>query len=455
MTKVCFCGISGNGMSPLAQILSLKGYDVCGSDRSFDAGRDAANRKALEDMGIKIIPQDGSAITNDIETVYVSAALDENNPDIKAALKLGIPVKKRSDLLAKVFSEYEYGIAVGGTSGKTTTTAMIGYILDMLGKKPCMVNGGMLRNYELLKGLPNFIYNEDKICVIEADESDGSICKYHPNIALINNISHDHTSMEKLKEYFSTFAANTKDAIVVNYDCALTRALTHPKKVITFSTQDAAADFYAENIKFLAEGIEYSFRGRTFKLKLFGAFNVSNALAAIAVCSQAGIDPFDAAKTLENFSGIKRRLEIVGTTENNITLIDDFAHNPSKIGSSLGALKEYSGRLIVMYQSHSPFSAFNTGSEVAEVVAKTLGKDDIFLMPEVYMLDKNVDKGITAANIINEIKKNGFENAFFLDTQSAVHDYIVKNARSGDRIVIMGARDNSLPTFSRNLLKEL
>ena len=455
MTKVCFCGISGNGMSPLAQILSLKGYDVCGSDRSFDAGRDAANRKALEDMGIKIIPQDGSAITNDIETVYVSAALDENNPDIKAALKLGIPVKKRSDLLAKVFSEYEYGIAVGGTSGKTTTTAMIGYILDMLGKKPCMVNGGMLRNYELLKGLPNFIYNEDKICVIEADESDGSICKYHPNIALINNISHDHTSMEKLKEYFSTFAANTKDAIVVNYDCALTRALTHPKKVITFSTQDAAADFYAENIKFLAEGIEYSFRGRTFKLTLFGAFNVSNALAAIAVCSQAGIDPFDAAKTLENFSGIKRRLEIVGTTENNITLIDDFAHNPSKIGSSLGALKEYSGRLIVMYQSHSPFSAFNTGSEVAEVVAKTLGKDDIFLMPEVYMLDKNVDKGITAANIINEIKKNGFENAFFLDTQSAVHDYIVKNARSGDRIVIMGARDNSLPTFSRNLLKEL
>ena len=281
MTKVCFCGISGNGMSPLAQILSLKGYDVCGSDRSFDAGRDAANRKALEDMGIKIIPQDGSAITNDIETVYVSAALDENNPDIKAALKLGIPVKKRSDLLAKVFSEYEYGIAVGGTSGKTTTTAMIGYILDMLGKKPCMVNGGMLRNYELLKGLPNFIYNEDKICVIEADESDGSICKYHPNIALINNISHDHTSMEKLKEYFSTFAANTKDAIVVNYDCALTRALTHPKKVITFSTQDAAADFYAENIKFLAEGIELSLKSE--ELNFIMCKTITEARKALAL----------------------------------------------------------------------------------------------------------------------------------------------------------------------------
>ncbi len=455
MTKVCFCGVSGNGMSPLAQILSLKGYEVYGSDRSFDAGRDEANRKSLENMGVKIIPQDGSGITKDMDTVYISAALDETNPDVKAALELGIDIKKRSDLLAKTFSEYEFGIAVGGTSGKTTTTAMIGYVLDMLGKKPCMINGGMLRNYELLKGLPNFIYNEDKICVIEADESDGSICKYHPNIGLINNISHDHTSMEKLIEYFTTFASNTKDALVVNYDCELTRKMTHDKKVISFSTKNPQADFYAENIKPLSDGLEYTFRGKTFKLKLFGAFNVSNAMAAIAVCSQAGIDVFEAAKTLENFIGIKRRLEIVGTSDRNITLIDDFAHNPSKIGSSLAALKEYSGRLIVMYQSHSAFSAQNTGSEVAEVVAKTLDKDDIFLMPEVYMLDKNTDIGITAENIIKEIKNNGFENALFLDTQGAVRDFILKNARNDDRIVIMGARDNTLPTFSRNLLKDL
>ena len=145
----------------------------------------------------------------------------------------------------------------------------------------------------------------------------------------------------------------------------------------------------------------------------------------------------------------------MGTSDRNITLIDDFAHNPSKIGSSLAALKEYSGRLIVMYQSHSAFSAQNTGSEVAEVVAKTLDKDDIFLMPEVYMLDKNTDIGITAENIIKEIKNNGFENALFLDTQCAVRDFILKNARNDDRIVIMGARDNTLPTFSRNLLKDL
>lgn len=227
MTKICFCGISGNGMSPLAQIMSLKGYEVYGSDRSFDCGRDAKNKQALLDMGIKLIPQDGSGITQDMETVYVSAALDETNPDIKAARELNIPVKKRSDLLADVFAQYPCGIAVGGTSGKTTTTAMIGYILDMLGKKPCLINGGMLRNYELLKGLPNFIYNEGEYCVIEADESDGSICKYHPTVALINNISHDHTSMENLIKYFQTFADNTKGTVVVNADCELSNNIKH------------------------------------------------------------------------------------------------------------------------------------------------------------------------------------------------------------------------------------
>lgn len=454
MTKVCFCGISGNGMSPLAQILSLKGYEVYGSDRSFDNGLDNENRSALEKQGIKIIPQDGSAITPDM-TIYVSAALDQNNPDIKSALKLGLPIKQRSDLLAEIFSEYPFGIAVGGTSGKTTTTAMIGYILDKLGKLPCMINGGMLRNYQHLEFLPNFIYNQDEICVIEADESDGSICKYYPRIGLINNISHDHTSMEKLIEYFNIFASHCSDAIVVNYDCELTRNIKHHNKVISFSTKNPHADFYADNIQFVKDGIKYDFKNHTFSLKLYGSFNVSNVMAAIAVCAQVGINPLDAAKTLESFTGIKRRLEIVGITQNNITLIDDFAHNPSKIESSIKALKDYAGRLIIMYQSHSAFSAQNTGSEVAEVIAKTLGENDIFLMPEVYMLDKNKDIGITAKNIIKTINNLGFANAFFFDTKSQIRDYIIKNAQPHDRIIIMGARDNTLPKFSRSLLKEL
>ena len=147
MTKVSFCGISGSGMSALAQILKLRGNEVYGSDRSFDQGKDQANKKALEEIGIVIKPQDGSAVADDLETLYVSTAVEDSIPDVKAALEKNVPIKKRSDLLAEIFHQYPYNIAVGGTSGKTTTTAMIGYILDTLGKKPCVINGGLLLNY--------------------------------------------------------------------------------------------------------------------------------------------------------------------------------------------------------------------------------------------------------------------------------------------------------------------
>ena len=157
MAKTSFCGISGSGMSALAQILKHQGHEVRGSDRSFDQGKDQANRNALEAMGIKIYPQDGSAITDDLDTLYVSSAVEDSIPDIKAALSKNIPVKKRSDLLAEIFHQYPHNIAVGGTSGKTTVTAMIGYILDKLGHKPTMINGGLLLNYADMPGIPNII----------------------------------------------------------------------------------------------------------------------------------------------------------------------------------------------------------------------------------------------------------------------------------------------------------
>ena len=157
MAKTSFCGISGSGMSALAQILKHQGHDVRGSDRSFDQGKDGANREALEKLGIKIYPQDGSAITDDLDVLYVSSAVESSIPDIKAALSKNIPVKKRSDLLAEIFHKYPNNIAVGGTSGKTTVTAMIGYILDRLGKKPTMIDGGLLLNYADLPGIPNII----------------------------------------------------------------------------------------------------------------------------------------------------------------------------------------------------------------------------------------------------------------------------------------------------------
>lgn len=453
MKKIAFCGAAGNGISPLEQIMLKKGYTVYGSDRGFDEGKDADRRQALESVGLKIIPQDGSGITPDIECVYASAALNEENPDIKAARKFNIPVKSRSDLLEEIFHTYAKGIAVGGTAGKTTTTAMIGYILDVLGQKPTMINGGMLCNYTNNSGLANYLYNNGEVCVIEADESDGSIRKYHPYIGLVNNISHDHTSIEKLVEYFSVFASHVTHALVVNYDCPRARKLQSPARIFTYSILDSQADLYANNIKAVEDGIEYSIEGRQFRLNLIGKFNVSNALAAISACIMLGLDKFAAAQALEGFSGVKVRLEKIGS-KNGITIYNDFAHNPSKIEASLAALKDHPGRIIAMYQPHTPFSAVNTGDEVADAVAKVLAPEDIMLMQEIYELTPQ-DVGVSSANIINRIKQSGHNNALFLPHKDDTRKFIRENAKTGDRIVIMGAHDNSLADFSRELLNEI
>ncbi len=453
MKKIAFCGAAGNGISPLEQIMLKKGYIVYGSDRGFDEGKDADRRQALESVGLKIVPQDGSGITPDMECVYASAALNEENPDIKAARKFNIPVKSRSDLLDEIFHTYAKGIAVGGTAGKTTTTAMIGYILDVLGQKPTMINGGMLCNYAGNPGLANYLYNNGDICVIEADESDGSIRKYHPYIGLVNNISHDHTSIEKLVEYFSVFASHVTHALVVNYDCPRARQLQSPARIFTYSILDSHADLYADNIKAVEDGIEYSIEGRKFRLNLIGKFNVSNALAAISACIMLGLDRFAAAKALEGFKGVKVRLEKIGS-KNGITIYNDFAHNPSKIEASLAALKDHPGRIIAMYQPHTPFSAVNTGDEVADTIAKVLSPEDIMLMQEIYELTPQ-DVGVSSANIINRIKQNGHSNALFLPHKDDTRKFIRENAKAGDRIVIMGAHDNSLADFSRELLQEI
>ena len=453
MTKIVFCGAAGNGISPLEQIMIKKGYEVYGSDRSFDEGLDKDRKNALENVGLKIVPQDGSAITPDTECVYASAALNTNNPDIRKAMDLGIPVKSRSDLLEEIFSTYKKGIAVGGTAGKTTTTAMIGYILDVLKHKPTMINGGMLCNYEDRPGLANFLYNNGDYCVIEADESDGSIRKYHPFVGLVNNISHDHTSIEKLIEYFSVFASHVTGALVLNYDCPLSKKLTSPAKIFTYSVGNHNADLVADNVVAVEDGVEYEIDRAKFKLNLIGRFNVSNALAAISACMMLGINKYEAAKALEGFKGVKVRLEKIGTSK-GVTVYNDFAHNPSKIEASLLALKDHPGRIIAMYQPHTPFSAVNTGDEMAEVIARVLESDDIMIMQEIYELTPN-DVGISSANIIKQIQKNGHKNALFLPHKQDTKKFVLENIKSGDRVVIMGAHDNSLADFSRELLKAI
>lgn len=453
MAKISFCGISGSGMSSLAQILKLSGNQIQGSDRNFDLNRDSENKKALEDLGIKMYPQNGSGITSDLDFVCASTAVEDTIPDIKAAKEKNVPIKTRPQLLSEVFHSYKYGVAVGGTSGKTTTAAMVGYILDKAGKKPCLINGGLLRDYEDRTGIPNIIYNNGDICVVEADESNGSIDLYNPYVSVINNISHDHKSIEELVTLFQNLSSRTKQAIVVNDDYETCRQLAHKNKII-FSIKNPRADFYAGEIYPLPHGTEYSLDGRKFSLKLIGQFNVANALAAIAACSVFGVDKFAAAEILQNFSGTKRRLEVIGQ-KNNITIIDDFAHNPDKITASVSALRQYKGRLLIMFQPHGFGPMRSMGKEIIESFVNNMHQDDILIMPEIFFVGGTVTKDISSADLIDYAHKLGKTNAYFVENKANAADFLVKEAKSGDRIIIMGARDNSLTNLCKQILERL
>ncbi len=453
MAKISFCGISGSGMSSLAQILKLSGNQIQGSDRNFDLNRDSENKKALENLGIKIYPQDGSGITSDLDFVCASTAVEDTIPDIKAAKEKNVPIKTRPQLLSEVFHSYKYGVAVGGTSGKTTTAAMVGYILDKAGKKPCLINGGLLRDYEDRVGIPNIIYNKGDICVVEADESNGSIDLYNPYVSVINNISHDHKSIEELVTLFQNLSNRTKQSIVVNDDYETCRQLAHKNK-ITFSIKNPRADFFASEITPLPHGTEYSLDGRKFSLKLIGQFNVANALAAIAACSVFGVDKFTAAEILQNFSGTKRRLEVIGQ-KNNITVIDDFAHNPDKITASVSALRQYKGRLLIMFQPHGFGPMRSMGKEIIESFVKNMHQNDILIMPEIFFVGGTVTKDISSADLIDYARKLGKATAYFVENKANAADFLVKEAKSGDRIVVMGARDNSLTDLCKQILERL
>lgn len=454
MVKISFCGISGSGMSSLAQVLKLSGNEVRGSDRNFDLQRDIQNKTALQTMGIDIYPQDGSAISDDLDFICASTAVEDSIPDIKVAKQKNITIKTRPELLAETFHSYKYGIAVGGTSGKTTTTAMIGFILDKAGKKPCVINGGLLKDYEGKSAIANIIFNKGDICVVEADESNGSIDLYNPYISVINNISADHKTLDELVELFERFANRSSHCVVINDDYSLCRNIIPNVKKLSFSIKNQQADFYATNIIPLTNGTQYTFRQKTYKLNLIGAFNVANALAAIAVCSEMGVEPSLAATILQEFNGTKRRLEVIGN-KNNITVIDDFAHNPDKVRASVSALRQYAGRLIIMFQPHGFGPMRSLGKEIMSEFASNMTSDDILIMPEIFFVGGTVTKDISSEDLINYFKNLSKSQAYFVADKAAAKEKILSLAQPHDRIVIMGARDNSLTDLCKDILEKL
>jgi len=450
-----FVGIGGSGMLPLAEIIVARGGRVAGSDRSLDQGRLAAKFTALREKGIALFAQDGSGLASSDQIVIASAAIEPSVADIVRATELGCVRMTRAELLAELFNAAAQSIAVGGTSGKSTVTGMIGWIFDCAGRDPTIMNGAVMKNY----GAGARVGQGD-VFVSEVDESDGSIALYLPTIAVLNNVAVDHKSMEELRALFGGFIARA-GAMVVNGDNAESIALADADlidrkdgSVVTFGIAPSA-DLRATEIVELPEGSTFTVTYRNeapleARLAVPGRHNVSNALAALGAAKIAGIALSDAVAALADFTGLKRRMETVGAAQ-DITVIDDFGHNPDKIAATLSALHAFPGRLLVFFQPHGYGPLKQMGRELAYAFRANLADGDRLIVCDPAYFGGTVDRSVGSEALVAAIG----DRAEHIAAREACGARLLALARPGDRIVVMGARDDTLSDFAAGLLASL
>ena len=325
-----FCGIGGSGMLPLALILRGQGAEVAGSDRSRDQGRTPEKFAWLESLGFNVFPQDGSGIASARQTLVASAAVEETVPEVVRAKELGCPRMSRAELLARLFNAAGTGLAIGGTSGKSTVTGMAGWIMTQAGRDPTIMNGAVMKNFATPDApFASGRVGSGEVFVSEVDESDGSIALYRPKVAVLGNVSLDHKSLEELRALFGDFLARAAVA-VINIDDAETAALAHrAQRLVTFGIDSREAQIGVEpgSIAEAATSLSATIVDRRdggshqLALKVPGRHNLANALAAIAGASAAGVPVGEAVAALGSFAGLARRFDIVGASPSGTTVI--------------------------------------------------------------------------------------------------------------------------------------
>lgn len=455
-----FCGIGGSGMLPLALILRARGHKVLGSDRALDQGRTAEKFAFLRSRGIELFPQDGRGVKDPRDIVVTSAAVEDSVPDVKAARAIGAELVTRAQLLAELFNAAPESIGIAGTSGKTTTTGMIGWILHEAVLNPTIVNGGVMKNFVTPEmAFANAVAGGEDLFVCEVDESDGSIAYYKPRIAVLNNVALDHKSLDELRALFRDFVGKAEIA-VLNLDDSETKAIAQKfPKAITYSFSDANARLQASNLTPGADRISFDVCDREsgarahVKLQIPGQHNAANALAAMGVALACGVTTEKSALALSRFTGIRRRFERVGEAS-GVTVIDDFAHNSDKIAATLATLHVVPGRLLLLFQPQGYGPLRKMKQAFIDGFARNMAKDDVLVMPEPVYFGGTVDRSVSSGDIVRGVEAAG-RKAFALPDRAACGEKLLLLARSGDRIVVMGARDDTLTEFAAELLHKL
>ncbi len=410
------------GMSAVAQAVSFCGCRVSGSDRCYDHGDSLPILTQLRKVGIDLHAQDGRGVRAGAEAVVVSTAIESDNPDLVAARELNLPVLHRSEVLAELVRG-KTCLAVAGTSGKSTVTGMVGWILDQAGMEPNVVNGAPVINWQSSNSVGNARVGTSDLWVIEADESDRSLLNYSPQYAVVTNMSADHFSLEETKKLFVEFSKRVRGK--------------------TVGALEASPYLQGIDPTVSASRIMFSYGGVDFELSLPGRHNVEDALHAVELCRLVGVTVEQCSAALREFKGIHRRLELVGKA-GGVTVIDDYGHNPAKIEAAWNAVAPFSRRGILVWRPHGYGPLRTMLDDLSTTIARMSSANDILLILPVYDAGGTADRTLNSDVLVQRLKGQGLD-ARFVESHDAALSVIRREARVGDAVIIMGARDPLLP----------
>ena len=457
--KLHFIGIGGIGMSGLAAMALHLGHQVTGSDRGADKPENQRIFSALKNQGIKIYPQDGSFAQEMMPDFLVySTAIEEDNPDFLAAGET--PRLHRSALLEKLMSSLDNKktIAVTGSCGKSTVTAYLAETLFNLGLEPSCLNGALSKRFKSAELAGNFRPGTGDYFVFEADESDKSLLNYQVDYAIILNIGTDHYSKEELAEVFGRFLSNVRKGAVLSnevYD-VVKNLIPADLPVQVFHSAPGDGRFFALQDYFICDHRAHAvFSGYgELTLPICGRHNALNALAILTLLDMLGFKEKSSLQALERFDGIFRRTDFAGKTQQGALIFDDYAHNPEKIISCLDTMREIGGgRIFAVFQPHGFGPLGFMRDPLFLALEKALLPDDRFILLEPYYAGGTTSFKPTSAEVMSDWQNRAArkENYLTFDNRENLSPWLIEQAKQGDIIVIMGARDNSLSDYAVRL----
>jgi UDP-N-acetylmuramate--alanine ligase len=434
-------------MSALAQFHAMGGEAVTGSDRLFDRGEMSALKARLAEAGISLFPQDGSGVGPGTRELTVSTAIESANPDIAAAKGLGLAIVHRTDALAGHVFRHRT-LAVAGTSGKSTVTAMIYEALAAAGHSPSLITGAPLVSLEGRGLLGNAYRGKSDFLVIEADESDGTLPKYSPWLGVVLSLGKDHKEVPELLEMFRRFQGRCRN-FVLNADYANLAELRGGGRTFGFESGEVRG----EKLELGPQRSCFQVSGVRFEVPFPGRHNAQNALAAAAACLEAGVTLEESSKALASFGGVARRFQLVGSA-GGIQVVDDYAHNPDKLRAVLAAGRLRARRLRVVFQPHGFYPTRFMKNELIEAFGASLEEGDTLWLPDIYYVGGTTVKDIDSGHITAPLKGRGLD-ARHVPVREDIIPEIAAAAQPGDLVLVLGARDPTLSDFARRVLQRL